>query len=195
MIEQIRLASKDEDDDDEIEITKVIGNEMFFYGDVSNESILDFIEKFKKLEAWLLKIAADINGYEPTIRVHICSDGGDLFAGFSAMNVLEKSRCKVTTIAQGSCASAATFMLLGGRERKIARNAHILIHQLSSTCWGKYEEMKDEIKTCDKLMKMIRETYLNKTKIPEKKLNKLLKRDILLEPSKVISYEIVHAYD
>jgi hypothetical protein len=55
--------------------------------------------------------------------------------------------------------------------------------------------MKDEIKTCDKLMKMIRETYLNKTKIPEKKLNKLLKRDILLEPSKVISYEIVHAYD
>ena len=57
MIEQIRLASKDEDDE-EIETTKVIGNEMFFYGDVSNESILEFIEKFKKLEAWLLRIAA-----------------------------------------------------------------------------------------------------------------------------------------
>ena len=42
MIEQIRLASKDEDD--EAETTKVIGNEMFFYGDVSNESILEFIE-------------------------------------------------------------------------------------------------------------------------------------------------------
>ena len=39
MIEQIRLASKGEDDE-EIETTKVIGNEMFFYGDVSNESIL-----------------------------------------------------------------------------------------------------------------------------------------------------------
>jgi len=185
----------DEEDDEDDVVTKVIGNEIFFYGDVSNESILDFIEKFKRLEAWLLKIAADINGFEPTIRVHICSDGGDLFAGFSAMNVLEKSRCRVTTIAQGSCASAATFMLLGGRERRIARNAHVLIHQLSSTCWGKYEEMKDEIKTCDKLMQMIRQTYLQKSKIPEKKLDRLLKRDILLEPSKVLSYEIVHAYD
>jgi len=86
-------------------------------------------------------------------------------------------------------------MLLGGMERRIARNAYILIHQLSSGMWGKYEEMKDEIRTCEKFMKMIRGTYLTKTKIPEKKLDRLMKRDIYLEPSKAIKHSIVHAYD
>jgi ATP-dependent protease ClpP protease subunit len=184
-----------EDDEDDIETTKVVGNEMFFYGEVTNESILDFIEKFKRLEVSLLKVAADINGYTPEIRIHICSEGGCLFSGFSAMNLLEKSRCKVTTIAQGSCCSAATFMLLGGSSRRIARNAHVLIHQLSSSCWGKYEDMKDEIKQADKLMEMIRDVYTTKTDIPEKKLKKLLKRDYLIEPQQALKYGIVHAYD
>jgi ATP-dependent protease ClpP protease subunit len=111
------------------------------------------------------------------------------------MNLLEKSRCKVTTIAQGSCCSAATFMLLGGSSRRIARNAHVLIHQLSSSCWGKYEDMKDEIKQADKLMEMIRDVYTTKTDIPEKKLKKLLKRDYLIEPQQALKYGIVHAYD
>ena len=126
---------RDDDDDEEIEITKIVGNEVFFYGEVTNESILDFIEKFKLLECKLLKFAADITGYTPEIRVHICSEGGCLFSGFSAMNIMEKSRCKVITIAQGSCCSAATFM--PWRVAVIAsRVTRTSFHQLSSSCWG-----------------------------------------------------------
>jgi ATP-dependent protease ClpP protease subunit len=189
------VSGKNEDDDEEFDVVKVTGNEMYYYGEINNENTLEFVEKFKKLEQQLLRISAEILNYEPEIRVHICSEGGDLFCGFSLMNLLEKSRVRVVTIAQGACCSAATFMLLGGAKRHIARNAYILIHQLSSGMWGKYEEMKDEIRTCEKFMKMIRQTYMSKTDIPEKKLDRLMKRDIYLEPSKAIKHSIVHAYD
>jgi ATP-dependent protease ClpP protease subunit len=179
-----------------VECTKVVGNEMFYYGDITSESILDFTEKFRKLESGLLKMSADIIGFTPSVRVNIMSDGGDLFAGFTAMNILQRSRVHVITVAHGACCSAATFMLLGGKERRIGRNAHILIHQLSTgSFWGKFEEMKDEMRTASKLMDMIRRTYFQHTKIPEKKMKKLLKRDIYLEPEECIKYAIVDGYD
>jgi len=192
---QFRNAKDDSDDDETIEVVRVIGNEMFFYGEISEVTMLEFVQKFKTLEAAVLKMSVDLVGYKPEIRVNICSEGGDLFCGFSAMNVLERSRVKVVTIAQGACCSAATFMLLGGHDRLIAANAHILIHQLSTGMWGKFEELKDEVRSCDKLMAMIRQTYTKKTSIPEKKLNKLLKRDVYLPPSKVLKYRICHSYD
>jgi len=189
------LNGNHESEEEEVEVVKVIGNEMFYYGEINNENTLEFVEKFKKLEQHLLRISAEILNYEPEIRVHICSEGGDLFCGFSLMNLLEKSRVRVVTIAQGACCSAATFMLLGGQERRIAKNAYLLIHQLSSGMWGKYEEMKDEMKTCEKFMKMIRNVYKTKTTIPDKKLDRLMKRDIYLEPAKALKHSIVHAYD
>ena len=189
------LLGKETEEEEEPEVCKVVGNEMFFVGDISPENNLEFLEKFKRLEGNLLKMSAELHGYKPEIRVHICSDGGDLFSGFSLMNHLEKSRVRVVTIADGSCCSAATFFLLGGHERRISRNAFILIHQLSTGHYGKYEEMKDELRTCDKLMSQIREVYMAKTTIPEKKLNKLLKHDIYLEASKALKYQVVHAYD
>lgn len=185
-----------EEEEVTIDCTKVVGNEMFYYGDITSESILDFTEKFRKLECGLLKMSADIIGFTPTVRVNIMSDGGDLFAGFTAMNILQRSRVHVVTVAHGACCSAATFMLLGGKERRIGRNAHVLIHQLSTgSFWGKFEEMKDEMRTASKLMDMIRRTYFEHTKIPEKKMKKLLKRDIYLEPSECIKYAIVDDYD
>jgi ATP-dependent protease ClpP protease subunit len=76
------------------ECVKVIGNEILFYADVDRENALDFVEKFKKLEIELLKKKAELVGYEPLIRVHIMSEGGDIFAGMNMMNVLETSRVK-----------------------------------------------------------------------------------------------------
>jgi ATP-dependent protease ClpP protease subunit len=186
----------EEVEEEVLEVAKVIGNEIFYYGDISPENILEFTEKFRKLESWLLKMSSDLVGYVPTIRVNIMSDGGDLFSGFTAMNVIQKSRVHTVTVALGACCSAATFMLLGGKERKIGRNAHVLIHQLSTgTFWGKFEEMKDEMRSCSKLMDMINNTYNTMTKIPDKKLKKLMKRDIYLSPEECIKYAIVDDYD
>jgi ATP-dependent protease ClpP protease subunit len=191
----MKLNKEKEKIEEEPETTKVIGNEMFFYSEVTPESILEFTEKFKILEIDLLKKAADLSDYKPSIKVNIMSEGGDMFAGLAAMNILEKSRVEVITVAQGSCCSAATFMFMGGKKRLIGRNAYMLIHQLSTDFWGKYEELKSEMKTCDKFMDMIKMIYTSRSKIPEKKLNKLMKKDLYLEPTKCVKYGIAHDID
>lgn len=188
------MSTKEEETEVE-ECVKVIGNEILFYADVDRENALDFVEKFKKLEIDLLKKKAELVGYEPSIRIHIMSDGGDIFAGMTLMNTLESSRVKVITIAQGSCCSAATFMLLGGAERKMGRNAYVLIHQISTEMWGNFQELKHELKSTDKFMKMLKRMYLEKTQIPEKMLKKLMKKDIYLSPKDCLKYGIVHALD
>ena len=176
---------------EENDCIKVIGNELLFYGDVDRENTLEFVEKFKKLEIELLKKMAELVGYEPMIRVHIMSEGGDVYAGLNMMNGLERSRVKVVTIAQGACCSAATFVLLGGSERRMGRNAYLLIHQISTEMWGSFNDLKHELKSTDKLMKMLKDMYLSKTKIPEAKFKSLMKKDIYLPPDKCLKYGIV----
>ena len=176
---------------EENDCIKVIGNELLFYGDVDRENTLEFVEKFKKLEIELLKKMAELVGQEPMIRVHIMSEGGDVYAGLNMMNVLERSRVKVVTIAQGACCSAATFVLLGGKERRMGKNAYLLIHQISTEMWGSFNDLKHELKSTDKLMKMLKDMYLSKTKIPEAKFKSLMKKDIYLPPDKCLKYGIV----
>jgi ATP-dependent protease ClpP protease subunit len=188
------MPTTDEDlakEQEENDCIKVVGNELLFFGDVDRENTLEFVEKFKKLEIELLKKMAELVGYEPMIRVHIMSEGGDVYAGLNMMNVLERSRVKVVTIAQGACCSAATFVLLGGKERRMGKNSYLLIHQISTEMWGSFNDLKHELKSTDKLMKMLKDMYLSKTKIPEAKFKSLMKKDIYLSPAKCLKYGIV----
>jgi len=189
------MPTNEEENEHEEECVKVIGNEVLFYGDVDRENALEFVEKFKKLEIELLKKKAELVGFEPQIRIHIMSEGGDIFSGLNMMNVLETARVKVVTIAQGSCCSAATFVLLGGSERRMGRNAYVLIHQLSTEMWGNFQELKHELKSTDKFMKMLKKMYLSKTEIPEKKFKRLMRKDIYLSPEACLKYKIVDAVD
>ena len=185
----------EKDNDDATECVKIIGNEILFYGDIDSENALVFVEKFKKLEIELLKKKAELIGYDPQIRLHIMSGGGDIFSGLNMMNVIECSRVKVVTIAQGSCCSAATFVLLGGSERRIGRNAYVLIHQISTEFWGNFTDLRNEMKTSKQFMKMLKKMYMSKTKIPEKKFKRLMRKDIYLTPEKCIKYDIAHVVD
>ena len=188
-------AVKERVEEEEPSTTKVIGNEIHFYGEITSENSLEFIAAFRNLEIKLLKQKADLIGYEPEIRVHIMSEGGDMFSGLAMKNILETSRVKVITIAQGACCSAATFMFLGGAERRMGPNAYILIHQLSTEFWGKYQDLKNEAKTCEKFMKALKKMYKEKTTIPENKFKKLMKKDLFLSASKCLKYQIAHALD
>ncbi len=108
------------------------------------------------------------------------------------MNTLTNSRVKVITIAEGTCCSAATFILLGGSDRRMGRHAFILIHQLSSGFFGKYQEMKDEMKSCKKIMRTIKDLYRSETSNPKEKLDEFMRKDVYLNYDECLSYGIVH---
>lgn len=57
-------------------------------------------------------------------------------------------------------------------------NSVILIHQLSSWMWGKYEELVDEKQNLDRFMDMIANIYKDRTRLTKTKLREILKHDL-----------------
>jgi ATP-dependent Clp endopeptidase proteolytic subunit ClpP len=187
------MSNSDSDNDETInDNIRVIGCDIYYYGEVDRPNSLEFIQEFKKLEVDLLKKSIDLAGYKPLIRIHIHSEGGDVFSGLSMMDTLKNSRVSVECIAEGNCCSAATFILMGGTKRSMARHAFILIHQLSTGFFGKYQELKDEMKTCKKIMKTIKKIYRSDTDIPKETLDEFMTKDVYLNLDDCVKYGIVH---
>jgi ATP-dependent protease ClpP protease subunit len=176
-------------------LVKVQGSDVYFHCEVCELSVLELNMKIKKLEVELLMkhLELGLDHIKPEIRVWIRSDGGDMHSGLSAMDCLKSmTRVKIRTIADGVCASAATFILLGGRTRHMTENSYILIHQLNMDgSWGKFEDFKDQMDNLERFMKRFRDIYLNETLVPEHRLKKLLKRDIYMDSKKCMKYDII----
>lgn len=181
-----------DDDEDESHTIEVVSNEVWFWGGVTDESMLELTTELRKLETSLLKKAADDPwGEQPGITLYIKTGGGDLYAGLSTMDFIWNLRVHVTTVVDGLCASAGTFLLLGGHTRLAKEYSFVLIHQIRTGFWGKYEDAKDEMKSNHSIMKRVSNLYKEFTTIPHKKLKSLMKRDIQLDSAKCLKYNIV----
>ena len=83
------------------------------------------------------------------IYVHICSMGGDLFAGFMAYDFIKNSNIPVYTVAEGYTVSAGSIMFMGGKKRFMIPSGYVLIHQLrNETGGGTAFELTDEYNNC-----------------------------------------------
>lgn len=186
------MSDSENDDTEPKTDIRVQGGDIYFYCDVTRESVRDLMTQIRKLEiemaTAMIKVGLDDT---PRIRIHISSNGGCLYSGLAIFDYLRSTQAHITTIAEGCCASAATLILLGGDVCTMGPSAYLLIHQLGTAFWGKYEDLKDELAHCDQLMKTLKKIYLRETKIPEKKLDKLMKRDLYLSYRKCVKYGVV----
>ena len=138
----------------------------------------------------------DLNVKNVPIYLHINSFGGSLYDAYAAVDAIKNLRVPVYSIIEGCAASAGTIISVVCTKRFIGKNAHMLIHQLSSSMWGKMSEIEDEYKHLNELMKQIKRLYGEYTKISKKELTELLKHDIWLNPQTCIQYGLVDAiYD
>jgi ATP-dependent protease ClpP protease subunit len=177
------------------EIVRAHGSDVFFYCDVDENTILELVSTLKKVEEELFSVLLKTGMWDmiPTIKLHIKSDGGDLYSGLAALDFLRSMRAYVHTYAEGCVASAATLIFLGGDKRTVCPNAYILIHQLTHEVWGKFEDLKDNMRQCERLMKHLKRIYLRSTNIPEKRLDALLQRDMYLTVRQCLKYDITKA--
>ena len=177
------------------EFVHVQGSDVYFHCEVCETTVLELNLKLKKLELELLHKYLDLGiNHRPEIRIFIRSDGGDLHAGLSAMDCIKslRKRVRVLTIADGVCASAATFILMGGSRRYMTKNSYILIHQLNMDgTWGKFEDFKDQMENLEQFMNKFRAIYTRETEIPTDELERLLKRDVYMDSDKCMEWYIV----
>jgi ATP-dependent Clp endopeptidase proteolytic subunit ClpP len=166
-------------------------NHVYFYSEVSRESIFELNMLLKEVEEENIITANKLNIDPIPIYLHINSYGGSVFAGFAAIDMIISCKVPVYTIIEGCAASAATMMSIVGAKRYIRPNSYMLVHQLSSGCWGKMNEIEDEYENLKELMKNIKRIYEKHAKIPKKDLSDVLKHDLWWNPEKCMSYGLV----
>lgn len=170
-----------------------INNKIFYYADVDEGNVMELNRGLYELDMHLqnAKNIFSDDGFSPVIHLHLNTYGGSIFAAFAVVDAIHAMKSKVYTYVDGCVASAGTLISTVGDKRFIGSHGHVLIHQLSSGVYGKYSEMEDEMTTCTNLMKLMKDFYKKHTKLPMKKLDELMKRDIWLNADEALQFGIV----
>jgi len=170
---------------------RVEKNHIYFYSEVDRDTIRELIEGLREAEEYCLHMKRRMNLKKVPIYLHINSYGGCIFSALNAIDYIEACSVPVYTIIEGSTASAGTLMSVCGKKRFIRPNAHMLIHQLSSECWGKMSELEDEFSNLKAIMVKLKSIYKDHTTIPKKELKRLLKHDLWLNSEQCLEYGLV----
>ena len=166
-------------------------NNIYLYGDITPESCEQLKNKLNELNfnGRLFKIS--YNSDPPPINIHIQSSGGTLMNSFYIVDLIESLEIPVNTYVDGYSASAATLINVVGNKRYMTKNSMMMIHQLSSSSQGKYEDLNDNSKNMNMLMDKIKNIYLKKTTIPENVLDEILKHDLWLDAVTCKKYGLI----
>lgn len=121
------MAKKDKDDTskslvEQMQRQFLEERKVFFWGEVSDKSCGDAIQKILYLESL-------DNSKE--IKLYINSPGGSTVAGFALFDTLQLIKSPITTIVTGMAASMGSILLCAGRKghRFAYQHARVMIHQ------------------------------------------------------------------
>jgi len=166
-------------------------NHIYFYTEIDRKSISNLNFFIREAEEYCIITALRLRIDELPIYLHIYSNGGYIHAAFAAIDVINSCKVPVYSIIEGATASAGTLISVVCKKRFISPTAYMLIHQLSSECWGKMSEITDEYKNLTNVMNKITKIYKKYSNLSPKKLEKLLKHDLWLDAKKSIKYGLV----
>lgn len=147
-----RPQNQDDDDDDEAsndDIVKLVTkNHILFFACVSPKTIC-------LLHEILIKLQCNARPVK-NIYLHIHSPGGDATAGLAGFDLISNSSIPITTIVVGESFSAASLMSMAGKERYILPNAFIMLHDITTTMMGKYQDAQVDLQNT----RFIRDKYV-----------------------------------
>ena len=166
-------------------------NHIYFYTEVNRTtaSVLQIL--LREAEEYCILTTLRLRIPSIPIYLHIYSDGGYIHSALSIIDTITSSKVDVYSVIDGATASAGTLISIACKKRYICPSAHMLIHQLSSTIWGKMSEIMDEFQNISELTDKIIQIYTKYTKLTSRKLKKLLKHDLWLNSDFSIKYGLV----
>lgn len=161
------------------------------YDEVTRESI------FKCLY-WLEKLTAmdREQGTKRPITIQIDSYGGYCYHGLSLISRIEQlveDGYEIIGVCAGVAMSMGSAILNVCSVRKMYRYGCILIHQVSSGVYGKYQDMKEDVEETKRLNDLLMDLYLKKTKLTREQLDDLVIRkvDWHINADTALKYNIV----
>jgi ATP-dependent protease ClpP protease subunit len=135
----------------------------------------------------LAKISADVR----TIRVHINSPGGDVFAGVNIANALRDQRVSkgrsVVTYVDGVAASIASVIAMAGEKVVIGDNALMMIHNPYSWVVGNAAAMRKAADDLDVIRTSIVASYKWHTTKTDEEIVALLDAETWLDADQAVA--------
>jgi ATP-dependent Clp protease, protease subunit len=172
--------------DDKSGDISVSNNHIYFYSDITSDSILDLRKEIDavSLEQKILKLSYP--KHEPIIYLHINSGGGYVTDGLNAMDMIMNNDVPIETIVEGMSASASTLLSIAGKHRKIQKNSFILIHQISSIMWGKQSDLEDEVENIKLYESKILDFYEKHSNLKKKELKEIMKNEKFIDSAEAL---------
>lgn len=152
-------------------------NHIYFYSQVCKKSAQELNMKLKEVEKKIIDKHRAHKSHQEYIYLHINSFGGSVFSAFSIIDTIKNLKVPVISIIEGAAASAGTLISIVCDYRIIYKTSYMLIHQLSSSCWGQMNKLEEEMENLRELMEQIKNIYKNYSKIPNEELDDILKHD------------------
>lgn len=168
-----------------------VQNHIYFYNGVDTNTILKLNKTIQETTNMITATSHNLSLENGVIFLHIKSYGGGLFEAFSTVDTIINNEIPIHTIVEGVVASAASLISISGKKRFMQPHAWMMIHQLQSGFWGKYDEILDAKKNADNFMNMLKEMYDEYTKVPPKELKEILKHDLYFNAKKCLEYKMI----
>ena len=118
------------------------------------------------------------------IPIMINSYGGAVYSLLAMLDILSSTTKPVCTVAMGKAMSCGSVLLAAGTPgyRYVGKNAHIMIHEVSTFSYGKKTEVKSDLKNTEKLNDILLQKLAEFCKKKDKKFfHKEIKKRVNLD--------------
>ena len=102
--------------------------------------VLYYLSKIKSIDEQL--------GTKDDIEIYVDTNGGEVFAAFSVVDMIEqmkKEGYNIITINMAKAFSAGFLIVLSGSIRKAFSRSRYMLHDVSYATWGKTQQMREDI--------------------------------------------------
>lgn len=128
------------------------------------------------------------NANNKPLNIHINSNGGEVFEGFTIYNLIKGYSGQTTVYVDGLAASIASVIALAGDKVIMNKASMFMIHNASGGCYGNAEEMKKVVEALEKINSVIKDIYVAKTGLSIEKLTELMDNETFMTPSECLEY-------
>ena len=171
-----------------------IGNEIHFMANINKISIQEIIKQMTKLIHDHKKKTDDPE--KLNIVYTVDSPGGSVtsilkFVDFITLAKKKYPFVEFTSIITGLVASAGTIMAIVADKRFMTKNAHAMVHELSSGNQGKYTEFRSYCGFLEQLHNKLIMIYCDKTKKPRPEIEQILRNETWFSAEDYLKYGFI----
>ena len=135
--------------------------------------VLYYLSKIKSIDEQL--------GTKDDIEIYIDTNGGEVFAAFSVVDMIEqmkKDGYNIITINMAKAFSAGFLIVLSGSIRKAFSRSRYMLHDVSYATWGKTQQMREDIEETEIIRDMCFELIQKYCNISEEQIKYWIDRKV-----------------